>query len=1061
MNIEHLLSHSSQEVSRRKRRLSSGWDTNRLAAHPLESPHYFPTKRPRQDNFLHVAPNPDTLQETLHEQQRFGPTNSDLIFPGPPREIFYGAVDDLSEGSLQGFGDAYAVRHFNNQFSGSSTHSTWISADNYGQEYPDFNFHSNVEHAYSAPTCSPYYSSASWMLPSSHNSLSLSIPPSGDNGCTYDYQTADKHVEQDPTQSALSLAQPLLENNTTADGDIDDDFDVPDAPQAKDNAGLPYEVCLGMLEEITMTCSQNLTPPEGSAHTEVSLVPNGDWVFIHRKGTAKEYLGLMSAPAGKLLSQLSYKYSVHFEAFVPKLEKGPSSKCCPVHVVVYGLTRDLDSLADDLHAGDMYLQHPRSYDQKVPYQNPQYLVRPGGTIEPVGPDDSESETDKKGCSTKREIQNLITDIFESAEGPEYFVSVEVSTRIKTTLKSHQAKALSLMMEKESGRREGAQFGSTWESITFGEKQRYRNTITERMLAKKPQDLRGGLLADEMGLGKTLTTLSLIVTSLDNVQCPGSSQNVQKDQSLKSNTCTLIVTTKSMLDEWEDQIQRHLHSGLRTSRFHGDRRENDATKLVEHDVVLTTYHTLMTDYFAAGGKAPRKQNVGRILHSISWMRVVLDEAHIIRSGTAKLARAACALQAKYRWCLTGTPLQNRVEDFGSLLSFLRLDAFDKYESFDMHVASPLRTGSKDAIKKLRLLVNAVTLRRTKRSLGSELRLPSREDLTCTVKFSSDEEEVYKLCRDYYWAVAGGGTETGRKGCHGLLQCILRLRQICNHGMEMLPKALRERLENHLAASRGMIIDTPPSSQTEGSAIFADTGIESSLPHVICRSCASKTQDNPVNDSEDAQQGNSICPVCLEPSINARGSPGSEAAYPANEEVEGVYEPSSKVKALLKNLGEERNIVFNDQSVCKSVVFSCWTGMLDLVQRALRANGFLFARLDGSMTAEARKKSLTTFREDPSCTVLLATIGSAGAGIDITVASRVHLLEPQWNPMAEDQALDRVHRMGQKHNVVTTRYIVANSIDEGMTRLQRKKLQLVEDALGNGSQDKLKVCESGSL
>lgn len=78
---------------------------------------------------------------------------------------------------------------------------------------------------------------------------------------------------------------------------------------------------------------------------------------------------------------------------------------------------------------------------------------------------------------------------------------------------------------------------------------------------------------------------------------------------------------------------HLHQGLRTSRFHGDRRENDATRLIEHDVVLTTYHTLMTDYFVAGGKALRKQNGGRILHSISWMRIVLDEGeHFIASGT---------------------------------------------------------------------------------------------------------------------------------------------------------------------------------------------------------------------------------------------------------------------------------------------------------------------------------------------------------------------------------------------------------------------------------------------
>lgn len=90
--------------------------------------------------------------------------------------------------------------------------------------------------------------------------------------------------------------------------------------------------------------------------------------------------------------------------------------------------------------------------------------------------------------------------------------------------------------------------------------RYRNTITGRMLSKKPQDLRGGLLADEMGLGKTLTTLSLIVTSLDNVQCRsndlGSAPNVQRDQSLKSNTCTLIVTTKSSWFPHYDNIFFH-------------------------------------------------------------------------------------------------------------------------------------------------------------------------------------------------------------------------------------------------------------------------------------------------------------------------------------------------------------------------------------------------------------------------------------------------------------------------------------------------------------------------
>lgn len=120
------------------------------------------------------------------------------------------------------------------------------------------------------------------------------------------------------------------------------------------------------------------------------------------------------------------------------------------------------------------------------------------------------------------------------------------------------------------------------------------------------------------------------------------------------------------------------------------------------------------------------------------------------------------------------------------------------------------------------------------------------------------------------------------------------------------------------------------------------------------------------------------------------------------------------------------------------------MLDLVEVALSTSGFHFHRVDGSRTGEQRRVSLEKFRTDYGYTILLCSIGSAGIGyliacklratltdyarLDLTAASRVHLLEPQWSPMAEEQALDRVHRMGQKQEVVATRYIVKDSIEE---------------------------------
>lgn len=157
----------------------------------------------------------------------------------------------------------------------------------------------------------------------------------------------------------------------------------------------------------------------------------------------------------------------------------------------------------------------------------------------------------------------------------------------------------------------------------------------------------------------------------------------------------------------------------------------------------------------------------------------------------------------------------------------------------------------------------------------------------------------------------------------------------------------------------------------------------------------------------------------------------------------YKPSSKVAALMKNL-----LSYNEISAeipIKSVVFSYWTKMLDLISKALDINNICFERLDGKMSNSQRHKAIQHFRSDPKCTVFLATVGSAGVGIDLTAACRIHLMEPQWNPMAEEQALDRVHRIGQTQPVVATRYIVNESVEEYVVSLQKKKLDLIQQSL----------------
>ncbi|CAK7213479.1 hypothetical protein SBRCBS47491_001814 [Sporothrix bragantina] len=107
---------------------------------------------------------------------------------------------------------------------------------------------------------------------------------------------------------------------------------------------------------------------------------------------------------------------------------------------------------------------------------------------------------------------------------------------------------------------------------------------------------------------------------------------------------------------------------------------------------------------------------------------------------------------------------------------------------------------------------------------------------------------------------------------------------------------------------------------------------------------------------------------------------------------------------------------------------WTKMLDLIAAALREKGVDFCRIDGRSTLSQRAKALDRFGQDPACTIVLASTGAAGEGIKLTAANSVHIVEPHWNPMAEEQAIGRIYRIGQKRDVEVVRYIVRDSIED---------------------------------
>ena len=134
--------------------------------------------------------------------------------------------------------------------------------------------------------------------------------------------------------------------------------------------------------------------------------------------------------------------------------------------------------------------------------------------------------------------------------------------------------------------------------------------------------------------------------------------------------------------------------------------------------------------------------------------------------------------------------------------------------------------------------------------------------------------------------------------------------------------------------------------------------------------------------------------------------------------------------------------------KSLVFSQWTSMLDLLEPKLRERGHRFVRLDGSTVDRAGV--VERFQKDPEISVFLVSLKAGGVGLNLTAADHVFLFDPWWNPAVEEQAFDRAHRIGQEKPVFVYRLVAAETVEERILDLQREKRALAGLAAGGSPQ-----------
>ncbi|KAH6722788.1 SNF2 family N-terminal domain-containing protein [Leptodontidium sp. MPI-SDFR-AT-0119] len=712
--------------------------------------------------------------------------------------------------------------------------------------------------------------------------------------------------------------------------------------------------------------------------------------------------------------------------------KKPGEASMKVEINIYGSVADADAIGNKLCSANMYLQDPDHGTQDIEYCNPHVVEFPGfEEPKPLTRGQAflaESWGPSKMVREEREnFKHTVSSIYQSLTRSRNLKRMKGGAYILTPLLPHQETALSFMIQKEFG--PVLPEFSLWEYECNVITPLYRHKLTNAESTEPPSELGGGILADDMGMGKTLSTLALITTTLEEArEWFRDSSNISRKT--RSKATLIIVPSTLIMNSWLKEIEARLDKSVEVLKYYGKRRDLDIEEYLDRDIVLTTYHTI-------AASANRSNNI--IFH-IEWFRVVLDEAHMIRRRETTLFQAAGQLSARFRWCLTGTPIQNRLEDIGSLLAFLRLSQFENKSVFQNQIVVPFAEDISSTSKKFALLLDCVCLRRSQELLH----LPDITESYHYVTLSDQERKQYdetlalmaKLIRE----------KASRKADHrdpfGIFQAQLQLRLLCNHGT--FQKPFKGRSQRDRKAERE---DFLYSLGTNAESICAMCGIPIPVfdlsgglgssghicQHKLCQECMTQNRDDSILDGVSTE----YCPLCDMSIGQIHGTESQELSNKPegnNEEYFSKSGFSSKMNALIPLTA------IQNRSAQSLIIFSCWTRTLDLVSVYLGRSGISYQRIDGDQVLSQRQYNMDRFVTDERIPILLMSTGVGAFGLNLTAANHVYILEPQWNPSVEAQAIGRVSRLGQNKAVSVTRYLVRGTVEVRMHSQQIRKVEL---------------------
>ena len=259
---------------------------------------------------------------------------------------------------------------------------------------------------------------------------------------------------------------------------------------------------------------------------------------------------------------------------------------------------------------------------------------------------------------------------------------------------------------------------------------------------------GGILADDMGLGKTVQVLSWIA--------------LEKERG--ESGPSLVVAPTSLLFNWRDEAARFTPD-IRVLTYAGLDRSIHIDSIEKHDLILTTYGLLRRDV--------------AILRKVPWRWLILDESQAIKNPDSQTAKAAQVVTAKHRLCMTGTPLENKLDELWSQLHFLNPNMLGSRTGFDNRFSKPIGQGDEATKNLLLRVIKPFVLRRTKEMVAADL--PEKQESIIHCEMTKPQAAVYARLRDHYRAeILSAVDESGlNRSKMKVLEGLLRLRQVACH------------------------------------------------------------------------------------------------------------------------------------------------------------------------------------------------------------------------------------------------------------------------------------------